>query len=120
MSRLTVYHYAKCGTCRKAVRFLRELGHEPELRDVVEQPPDERELAELISRSGLPAQSFFNTSGEWYKKLNLKEKTRHMDEREKIRLLASNGRLIRRPIVTDGRKVTVGFREETFRDVWGG
>jgi len=120
LRRLTVYHYPKCGTCRKAVRFLERLGHDLDLRDLVEKPPGEEELAGLIAMSGLPPQAFFNTSGEWYRKLNLKEATRTMDDREKIRLLASNGRLIKRPIVTDGRKTTVGFSEELFRSAWGG
>lgn len=119
MSKLIVYQYAGCGTCRKAVRFLRELGHEPELREIFDEPPDERTLARLIALSGLPAQKFFNTSGEVYKAMNLKEKTRTMEEGEKIRLLASNGRLIKRPIVTDGKRVTVGFKEEAFRQIWG-
>lgn len=120
MSKLTVYQYAKCGTCRKAVRLLKELGRDLEIRELFEAPPDERELAALIERSGLPAQKFFNTSGELYKEMNLKEATRGMDDGDKIRLLASNGRLIKRPIVTDGKRVTVGFKEEEFREVWGG
>lgn len=119
MNKLTVWHYAKCGTCRKALRLLKELGHDPELKDLFEQAPDEQELAQWIALSGLPVQKFFNTSGQVYKDMNLKEKTREMDDREKIKLLASNGRLIKRPIVTDGKRVTVGFKEETFREIWG-
>lgn len=117
--KLTVYQYSKCGTCRQALRYLRQLDWELDVREVFEQPPDERELETLIALSGLPAQKFFNTSGEVYKEMNLKEKTRDMAERDKIRLLAGNGRLIKRPIVTDGKRVTVGFKEETFRQIWG-
>lgn len=117
--KLKVYHYAKCGTCRKAIRLLEEMGHELALQDLFIDPPTADELAGLIAKSGLPAQRFFNTSGEVYREMNLKDKTREMDDEQKIRLMASNGRLIKRPVVTDGKRVTVGFREDDFRKIWG-
>lgn len=119
MKKLTVYHYAKCGTCRKAIRLLQELGHELVMQDVFVDPPTADELADLVAKSGLPAQRFFNTSGEVYREMNLKDKTKHMDDGEKIRLMSGNGRLIKRPVVTDGKQVTVGFKEDTFRQIWG-
>lgn len=118
MSRLKVYQYAKCGTCRKAVKWLEGKGHELALVPIFDAPPSEAELKQLIELSGLDVKKFFNTSGEVYKEQQLKDKLPGMSTDEQIRLLASNGRLIKRPIVTDGTKVTVGFKEETFEQVW--
>ncbi|MGW9526305.1 arsenate reductase family protein [Paenibacillus terrae] len=119
MSQLKVYQYSKCGTCRNAVKWLQGKGHETELIPIFEQPPGPKELADLISKSGLELKKFFNTSGEVYKELKLKDKLADMSREEQISLLSSNGRLIKRPIVTDGNKVTVGFKEETFEGAWG-
>jgi arsenate reductase len=115
---LTVYAYAKCGTCRKALKWLREQGHVLTEIPIVDEPPGADELEALIDRSGVDVRKFFNTSGEAYKAMNLKEKLKTMSRDEMIALLASNGRLIKRPIVTDGRRATVGFDEETFAQVW--
>lgn len=119
MSQLKIYQYSKCGTCRNAVKWLQNQGYELELIPVFEQPPTPGELEQLISKSGLELKKFFNTSGEVYKELNLKDKLGDMSREKQISLLSSNGRLIKRPIVTDGNKVTVGFKEETFEKVWG-
>lgn len=116
--KVTVYHYAKCGTCRKAIQWLKDQGLELELVPIFEQPPGERELEEMIERSGLELKKWFNTSGEVYKELKLKDKLPQMSREEQIKLLASNGRLIKRPVVTDGKRVTVGFREDSYRDTW--
>ncbi|KIL35720.1 hypothetical protein SD70_32005 [Gordoniibacillus kamchatkensis] len=119
MSKLTVYEYSKCGTCRSAVKWLKEAGHEVEPVALFEQPPSPEELKKLIERSGLGVRKFFNTSGEVYKEMGLKDKLPGMTEEEMIRLLSSNGRLIKRPVVTDGRTVTVGFKEEQYEQIWG-
>lgn len=116
---LTVYQYPRCGTCRKALIWLENTSYEVNSVHIVEQPPSEQQLKQLIEQSGLPIKSFFNTSGKVYREQNLKEKIPNMSEEELIRLLASNGMLIKRPIVTDGTKVTVGFSENTFESVWG-
>jgi len=116
---LKVYHYPKCGSCRSALKFLREKGREFELQDLFEQPPTEAEIREWLRMSGLGPRAFFNTSGEVYRELNLKDKLPGMSEDEQIRLLASNGRLVKRPVVTDGRKLTVGLKEDVFGEVWG-
>jgi len=118
MSRLTIYQYPKCSTCRKAVKLLESQGHELESVNVFEEPPTAAQLEQLIQLSGLDIRKFFNTSGEVYREMNLKEKLPHMTDAEKIDLLASNGRLIKRPIVTDGRQVTVGFKEAEFVQSW--
>jgi len=119
MSSVVFYGYPKCSTCRKAVKWLEEKGYTvSRYVNVMEEPPSADELKDLIAKSGLEARKFFNTSGEVYRELNLKDKLPGMNEKEMIEQLASNGRLIKRPIVSDGRKVTVGFRPEEMETVW--
>ena len=119
MSKLTVYHYPKCGTCRTAVKWLQAHGHELELHHIKDNPPSEAELTEIIDASGLELKKFFNTSGEVYKSMGLKDKLGAMERSEQIKLLCCNGMLIKRPIVWDGERVTVGYKEEQFDSVWG-
>lgn len=119
MSKLLVYQYPPCGTCRKAIKSLESTGHELNLRNIKENPPSEAELSELVEWSGLELKKFFNTSGEVYKELGLKDKLSSMSREEQITLLSSNGMLIKRPIVTDGKTVTVGYKEEQYEQVWG-
>lgn len=116
--KLTVYQYAKCGTCRNAVKWLKGQGYELDLIPIVEEPPSAEELTRLIAASGLELKKWFNTSGEVYKAMNLKDKLPHMTTEEKIELLASNGKLLKRPIVTDGQRVTVGYKEEQYQENW--
>ncbi|MNO80238.1 Regulatory protein MgsR [compost metagenome] len=118
MSKLKVYQYPKCSTCRSAVKWLQGQGHELELQHIAEQPPTVEELRELLANSGLELKKFFNTSGEVYKALGLKDKMSQLSEQEKLELLASHGMLNKRPIVTDGVKVTVGFKEDQYAEVW--
>ncbi|CAM2994999.1 arsenate reductase family protein [Paenibacillus sediminis] len=119
MSKLKIYQYPKCGTCRNAVKWLESKGHDLDLQHIFDNPPSEKELTELIEKSGLDLKKFFNTSGEVYKELQLKDKLPKMSREEQIKLLASNGRLMKRPIVTDGTHVTVGFKEDQYEEVWG-
>ncbi|PIC62909.1 hypothetical protein CSV79_14535 [Sporosarcina sp. P13] len=117
---ITYYGYPKCGTCRKAKKWL-ENGELPfEVVNIAEQPPSEDELRTMITNSGLELKKFFNTSGMKYRELQLKDKLPEMTDDEKIALLASEGMLIKRPIVSDGQNVTVGFNEETFAQTWQG
>lgn len=118
--KLTIYQYPKCGTCRSAVKSLQAKGNELDLRHIVEQTPSPAELKQLVASSGLELKKFFNTSGDVYKELNLKDKLAGMSEDEKYDLLASNGMLIKRPIVTDGTSVTVGYKEEQYEQAWNG
>ncbi len=119
MTRLKVYHYEKCSTCRNAIKWLREAGHELELIPIVQQPPTADEVLDLIAKSGLESKKFFNVSGEVYKELGLKDKLADLDDTERARLLASNGKLIKRPVVTDGERVTLGFKPELYEHSWG-
>ncbi|WP_017726353.1 arsenate reductase family protein [Halalkalibacterium ligniniphilum] len=115
---LTFYHYPKCGTCRKAKKWLDENGIEVESVHIVEQPPSKEELERLYKRSGLELKKFFNTSGMKYRELGLKDKVKEASEEELLDLLASDGMLIKRPILTDGERVTVGFKEDEYEQTW--
>jgi len=118
MKKVKIYQYSKCGTCRDAVKQLKRNGYELESVEIFEHPPNPQELAALIKNSGMPLFRFFNTSGEVYREMNLKDKVKLMSEEEQLALLSSNGRLIKRPIVTDGTKTTVGYKAETYDQVW--
>lgn len=115
---LTFYWYPKCGTCRNAKKWLDE--HNVSYRDVhiVENPPSRAEIQQLYQQSGLDIKKFFNTSGMKYRELGLKDKVKTSTEEELLDLLASDGMLIKRPLLTDGTKVTVGFKEEEFEQTW--
>jgi arsenate reductase (glutaredoxin) len=108
---LTFYWYPKCGTCRKAKKWLDEHGIDVQAVHIVENPPTKAELTELYRKSGLPLKKFFNTSGMKYRQLGLKEKVNTASEEELLEILASDGMLIKRPILTDGTHVLVGFQE---------
>lgn len=119
MKNITLYEYSKCGTCRQALKWLKANDYEVEQIAIFENPPSVEELKKLVEQSGLELKKFFNTSGEVYKELQLKDKLPTMTEDEKYALLASNGRLIKRPIATDGSQVTVGFKPELYEQAWG-
>ncbi|UQZ85997.1 Regulatory protein MgsR [Paenibacillus konkukensis] len=113
------YQYPACGTCRNAMKSLKAKGLDVQAVHIFDNPPGVSELKKLITDSGLDIKKWFNTSGEVYKEMKLKDKLPQMTDDEKIELLASNGRLIKRPVVTDGTKVTVGYKEEQYAEVWG-
>ena len=103
--------YPKCSTCKKAKKHLEELGVSFEDRHIVEENPTKEELTEWISVSGYPVQKFFNTSGMKYRELGLKDRLPHMTDEEKIELLATDGMLVKRPLLIDGDRILVGFKE---------
>lgn len=104
--------YSKCSTCQKAKKWLEEHGTTFTERPIVEDTPTEEELHDWITRSGLPVKRFFNTSGVVYREAKLNEKLPEMSEEEQIKLLASNGMLIKRPLYISDAHVLVGFREK--------
>ena len=110
--------YPRCTTCKKAQKWLDENGIAYEAIHIVEQTPTKEELKAIWQQSGLPLKKFFNTSGMKYKELGLKDKLGEMSEEEQLELLASDGMLIKRPIVTNGEKVTLGFKEAEFTETW--
>lgn len=116
---LKFYGYKKCGTCRKAEQFLLQAGIAYEFVDITENPPPAEELTAIVERANVPLNKLFNTSGVQYRELEIKKKLPALSSREILALLASNGRLIKRPLITDGERATVGFNEEQFSVIWG-
>ncbi len=106
---ITVFHYKNCETCRKALKWLDGQKVAVNLRPIVEEPPSASELKDLWTRSGLPLKKFFNTSGQSYRALPERERLDEMSDDAKLKLLAKDGKLIKRPIVDDGKHVLVGF-----------
>ena len=109
--------YPKCTTCQKAKKWLNEHNVEYTERHIAEEKPTYDELKEWHEKSGLPLRKFFNTSGLLYKEMKLKDKLPSMSEEEQLRLLSTNGMLVKRPILVTGDKVLVGFREAEWDDV---
>lgn len=108
--------YPSCSTCRKAKKWLDEYSIPYQDRYIVEQNPTAEELKQWIDRSHLPLKKFFNTSGLVYKALQLKEKLPTMSEEEQIRLLASDGKLIKRPLLIGDDQVLVGFKADEWKE----
>lgn len=106
--------YPRCSTCQKAMRYLEERGISFELRDIKADRPTREELAVWVKRSGLPLKKFFNTSGLLYKSLELKSKLPTMSEDEMLTLLASDGMLVKRPLLIGEDFVLVGFKEKEY------
>lgn len=103
--------YPKCSTCQKARKWLEEQGISFEERDIKLNNPTEEELRTWYKRSGLPLKRFFNTSGLQYKALGLKDKLPSMSEEEQLALLATDGMLVKRPLVVDEEFVLTGFKQ---------
>ena len=103
--------YPKCSTCKKAQTWLEDQGLDYQLRDIKTQNPTQEELRQWHAQSGLPLKRFFNTSGQQYRALGLKDRLPHMTQEEQLALLATDGMLVKRPILLDGDKVLVGFRQ---------
>ena len=109
--------YPKCTTCQKAQKWLDGKGLTYELRDIKTDNPTFEELSDLYRKSGLPLRRFFNTSGLLYRSLELKDKLPTMSEEEQLRLLATDGMLVKRPILVNGDKVLVGFKESEWESI---
>ncbi len=106
-----VYCYSKCSTCKKALKWLDEKHIEHEVIDIKENHPDERALRAYYSMSDLPLKRFFNTSGMQYRSLELSKKLPGMSEDEQFALLASDGMLVKRPLLVGEDYVLTGFKE---------
>ena len=103
--------YPKCTTCQKAKKWLDENGIKCDERDIKSENPSAEELREWYGRSGLPLKKFFNTSGNAYKNLGLREKLPTMSEDKQIELLATDGMLVKRPLLVTENRVLTGFKE---------
>jgi arsenate reductase len=118
MSKPLVLSYAGCSTCRKALKWLGEHGVEAEVRAIVDQPPTVKELTVWIASSGLPVRKWLNTSGQSYRALG-KAKVDAADDATVIRWLSQDGKLVKRPVLVQGRSVLVGFKPEQYGALFG-
>jgi len=107
----TIYHYAGCGTCKKALAFLAARGVQPIKIDLVATPPDAATLERLWRRSGKPLDKLFNTSGQSYRDGGFKDRLPGMSESDKLTALAADGKLVKRPLLDLGERVLVGLSE---------
>jgi arsenate reductase (glutaredoxin) len=117
--KLRVYAYAGCDTCRKALKFLNEQEIAHEVVAIREQPPAVEELKAMLGYVGGELRRLFNTSGQDYKALNMKDRLPGMAEGEALKLLAGNGNLVKRPFVMGKGAGAVGFKEEEWREKFG-
>lgn len=108
--------YPKCSTCKKAKKWLEDKGIAFENRHIVENNPTAEELKEWHKKSGLPLKRFFNTSGQIYRQNNIKDQLPSMSEEEQYALLATNGMLVKRPIIVGEDYVLVGFKEKEYEE----
>lgn len=113
---MLVLVYRKCSTCQKALKWLEEHNVEFDERPIVEENPTYEELKTWYTKSGLPLKKFFNTSGLLYKDMGLKDKLPTMSEDEQLKLLATNGMLVKRPLVVGDDFVLTGFREKEWEE----
>ncbi|MDE6622325.1 MAG: arsenate reductase family protein [Lachnospiraceae bacterium] len=112
--------YEKCTTCKKALKWVEETGHEVTIRPIKEENPTAEELKQWHEKSGLPLKRFFNTSGNLYKELKLKDKLPDMSEEEQYQLLASDGMLVKRPLLAAESGVCPGFQQEQWEKILNG
>lgn len=117
MEKVLFVQYPKCTTCKKAAKWLDEHGISYESRHIKEENPTFDELKQWNEKSGLDIKRFFNTSGMLYREMNLKEKLEQMTPEEKLKLLATDGMLVKRPIIVTEGTVLTGFREKEWEDV---
>lgn len=116
MMKILLMEYPKCTTCKKAKNYLQSHDISFEDRHIVKQTPNEKELKQWIKQSGLPVKKFFNTSGMKYRELELKDKLPNMSEEEQIALLATDGMLIKRPLLISKEFVLTGFKEKEWEE----
>ncbi|MCM3295144.1 arsenate reductase family protein [Staphylococcus capitis] len=112
------YQYSNCTTCKKAAKFLNEYGVSYEPIDIVQHTPTKKEFEDIIEKTGVEVNKLFNTHGAKYRELNLKDKLKDMSDDEKLDLLVSDGMLIKRPLAISGEKITLGFKEDQYKDIW--
>lgn len=113
---LKVYCYSRCTTCRKALKWLDDKGIQYEVADIRADHPDEETLRQYHAKSGLPWKRFFNTSGTLYREMKLSEKLPDMSEEEQIALLATDGMLVKRPLLVGEDFVLTGFKEKEWSE----
>lgn len=113
---MLIFCYHKCSTCQKAKKWLDEHGLEYTERHIADEKPTADEIKKFFVMSSLPLKRFFNTSGMVYKELGLKDRLPSMSQDDQIELLASNGMLVKRPLLIDGDTVLTGFKESEWAE----
>ena len=113
---IKVYCYARCTTCKKALKWLEDKGIEHEVLDIKGDNPDIETITSLYRKSGLPLKRFFNTSGIQYRELGLSKKLPDMQEEDQLKLLASDGMLVKRPLLIGDDFVLTGFKEKEWEE----
>ncbi len=111
-----IYHYPKCSTCRKALKWVKSNEIQLEFRDITKETPSEEELIKIIKDSGLEVKKFFNTSGRIYKERNLKEVVPNLSIQDAAKMLSDEGMLIKRPLYVSGNTILVGFKESDYEE----
>ena len=113
---MRIYYYPSCSTCKKALKWLDNNEIAYEKKHIVDAKLTTKEIEDIFKKSGLPIQKLFNTSGIVYKELNLKDKLKDMTEKEKLELLASDGMLLKRPILVTRTFALIGFKEDEYKE----
>lgn len=113
---MRIYYYPSCSTCKKALKWLDNNEIAYEKKHIVDAKLTIKEIEDIFKKSGLPIQKLFNTSGRVYKELNLKDKLKDMTEKEKLELLASDGMLLKRPILVNRTFALIGFKEDEYKE----
>lgn len=115
----TILCYPRCGTCKKAEKWLKENNIEYNYRPIHEENPTFEELKVWKEKSGLPINKWFNTSGKLYRENNIKDKVKTLSEDELLKILAENGMMVKRPVLlADNGKVLVGFKQEEWEEIF--
>ncbi len=115
---LKFYQYPQCGTCKKALKWLDSEGIKYQSIHIVDSPPSQKELKEVLNKSALPLRKLFNTSGQVYREGGYKDKLPNMSEKEAIEELASHGKLIKRPFLIGKAVHLVGFNEQSYEEAF--
>ena len=115
---LKLYGYKKCSTCTKAVKYLESKGFEVNYIDITTTPPAKTTLKAILSNTDYTLKDLFNKSGVLYREMKMKDQIKTISQKDAIDLLNQHGKLVKRPIVTDGKNYTIGFKEDVFDDVW--
>lgn len=111
---IKIYCYPRCTTCKRAVKWLETHQFDYQYINIVEETPSKEEIREYVEKSGQKIQKFFNTSGLVYKEMQLKDKLKNMSDEEKLEILSSNGKLIKRPLLISDNTVLIGFKEDNY------
>ncbi len=116
---MDVYGYEKCSTCRKAKQWLDQRGISYRWIPIVDRPPSRALLKRILKSGEYELRHLFNTSGQLYRQMKIKDRLPKMSQDEAVALLAEHGKLCKRPIITDGKRATVGFNPDRFEKIWG-